>query len=118
VNEKRHRVVTESALAMKWHIVQLLLPLRDQAGHAFPRSLFQSVRHELTDRFGGLTAYSRAPAEGLWEADEQLTRDDIVVYEVMVPNLDRTWWASYRSQLEREFRQDELVVRAHEIERL
>jgi len=40
------------------------------------------------------------------------------VYEVMVESLDRAWWAQYRSRLERRFNQEELVVRAHEIERL
>ena len=100
------------------HLVQLLLPLRDEAGKPFPRSTYRRLREQLTDRYGGLTAYSRAPAEGLWEAGEHVTRDDIVVYEVMVPTLDREWWTAYRRQLEKEFRQDELVIRAHEIERL
>ena len=101
------------------HLVQLLLPLRDNAGRAFPASAFEPVRAELTERFGGLTAYSRAPAEGLWEgADDGRARDDIVVYEVMADALDRAWWRAFRAELERRFAQDEIVVRAHAIERL
>jgi len=36
----------------------------------------------------------------------------------MVAELDRAWWAAYRAKLEERFAQDELVVRAHAIERL
>jgi hypothetical protein len=36
--------------------------------------------------------------------------DDIVVFEVMTEKLDCPWWRSYRRQLEREFRQDAIVV--------
>ena len=101
------------------HLVQLLLPLKDQDGKPFPRSQYRKVREVLTERFGGLTAYTRAPAVGLWEAgDDEVAIDDIVVYEVMVPELDRNWWREYRAGLEVAFDQDELVVRAQEIERL
>jgi hypothetical protein len=104
------------------HLVQLLLPLRDNRGAPFPPAHYDAVRAALTERFGGLTAYTRAPAEGVWEpdrADEAApARDDVVVYEVMVAELDRAWWADYRASLERRFAQDELVVRAHAVERL
>jgi hypothetical protein len=77
------------------------------------------VRAELTERFGGLTAYTRAPAQGLWAEDGgPPARDDIVVHEVMAETLDRAWWAGYRRTLEQRFAQDELVVRAHSVERL
>src|SRR4051812_20184707 len=100
------------------HLIQLLLPLKDQDGKPFPRSTYRRIREELTERFGGLTAYSRAPAEGVWDAGDEVAHDDIVVYEVMVDALDRAWWAEYRAKLEDAFDQDELVVRAESIERL
>lgn len=100
------------------HLVQLLLPLRDPDGKPFPRSQYRKIREVLTERFGGLTAYTRAPAEGLWDEGDQLWIDDIVVYEVMVPELDRAWWRTYRDSLEEAFDQEELVVRAQAIERL
>lgn len=101
------------------HLVQLLLPLHDRRGKPFPRSYYRAVGEELTARFGGLTAYSRAPAEGVWDpGDDERRHDDIVVYEVMVEELDRAWWGEYRHQLEKQFEQDELVVRAESIERL
>jgi hypothetical protein len=101
------------------NLVQLLLPLCDGEGERFPATQFDAVARELTQRFGGLTAYARSPAAGLWEEQPGRTRrDDIVVYEVMVDSLDAAWWAGYRKRLEAEFRQEELVVRALEGRRL
>ena len=101
------------------HLVQLLLPLRDDAGRPFPASHYAELRETLTTTFGGLTAYTRAPAEGLWAPDgEAPARDDVVVYEVMVDALDAAWWAALRGTLELRFAQDELVIRAHAIRRL
>jgi hypothetical protein len=101
------------------HLIQLLLPLYDASGERFPGAMYTRVKDELTERFGGLTAYARSPAEGLWESQSGRTqRDDIVVYEVMAEELDPAWWKEYRQELEQRFRQRELVVRAHAISRL
>jgi hypothetical protein len=102
------------------HLVQILLPLQGPGGRAFPREHYSRVATELTDRFGGMTAYARAPAAGLWQEDGsgRTLRDDIVVYEVMVEGLDGDWWAGYRRELEGRFAQQELVVRAQEMRRL
>lgn len=102
------------------HAVQLFLPLYDNQGHAFSQATFARVRDELTAAFGGVTAHTRAPAQGQWKDDEdsKTVRDDVVVFEVMVEELDRVWWAEYRESLRRAFRQDELIVRAWVMERL
>ena len=100
-------------------LVQILLPVYDRAGARFPQAHYDAVAKELTRRFGGLTAYVRAPAAGLWqEEDGRTQRDDIVVYEVMAEQVDEAWWAGYRRELERRFAQDELVIRAQEMRRL
>ena len=99
-------------------LVTLLLPLHDNAGEPFAEALFAEVRSELTERFGGLTAFTRAPAEGVWRGGGGTDRDDVVVLEVMADQLDRDWWAAYRRELEARFRQDEIVVRAQGYERL
>lgn len=92
------------------HLVQLLLPAAGEPG------VFEAVMHELTERFGGVTAYTRAPAAGVWKNPSAATeRDDIVVVEVMVGDLDKAWWARYRSNLEQRLNQKEIVVRAHAI---
>jgi hypothetical protein len=73
-------------------LIQILLPLYDNRGQPFPGTLFAHVRQELTSRFGGVTAYTRAPASGIWrEGNGQETRDDIVIYEVMTENPDQAW---------------------------
>jgi hypothetical protein len=101
-------------------LVQILLPLRDNEGKPFPPAEFARLRTVLTDRFGGLTAYTRAPAQGIWDPEDGPgeQRDDVVIYEVMADPLDRAWWAALRRELEERFRQDEVVVRASEVERL
>ena len=100
------------------HLIEILLPLRDNDGEAFGQKLFAEVRDELVERFGGLTAFSRSPAEGLWDEGGERNRDEIVVLEVMADTLDRDWWRGYRAALERRFRQDEVVIRASAVKRL
>jgi hypothetical protein len=96
------------------HLVQLLLPTHDNQKRRFPRQLFDEVRRELAEKFGGVTAFVRSPAIGLWRDndDEDVSRDDVVMFEVMCNDLDESWWSHYRTSLEDAFRQDELMVRA------
>ena len=101
------------------HLIQLLLPVQNEEGDAYPRTLYENLVHRLKEQFGGVTAYTRAPATGLWEAASgQTVRDQVVVYEVMAEELDHGWWARLREELEAKFAQDELVVRAQRIQRL
>ncbi len=101
------------------HLIEILLPLSDNEGKPFAPELRSAVRDELVEHFGGVTAFTRSPAEGLWkEGGGEPDRDDIVILEVMADWLDRGWWRVYRSELERRFRQDEIVVRAREVELL
>src|SRR5689334_5897338 len=74
------------------HLIQILLPLADNEGKPLGPEPFAEVKSELTKRFKGLTAYSRAPAEGLWKPRQNTKRDEIVVYEVMVSSLNTRWW--------------------------
>jgi hypothetical protein len=98
------------------HLVQILLPLYDNEGVALPRQLFARVRDELTEKFGGLTAHTSAPAEGVWRPDgETVAHDEIVVFEVMAETLDETWWGDYRRTLERLFRQEAVLIRATKV---
>ena len=101
------------------HRIEILLPLRDEEGRRFDAAQYAKLRAALVDRFGGLTAFTRAPAEGLWERDDgERSRDEIIIFEVMADRLDRDWWRTTRERLERQFRQDEIVIRAQLIERL
>jgi hypothetical protein len=100
------------------YLIQILLPLYDNEGAAFERKLYDGVRHELTEKFGGVTAFSSSPAEGLWKEGGEVSRDSVIVFEVMSKELERDWWTRYRVELEARFRQDRMVVRATSIEQL
>jgi hypothetical protein len=100
------------------HLIEILLPLRDNEGQRFEPGLYARVREGLIEKFGGLTAFTRSPAEGLWDEGGETSRDEIIVLEVMADYLDRAWWSRFRERLEADFRQDEIVVRTHEVERL
>lgn len=102
------------------YLVQLLIPLADNAGARFPESYFTGLSAELAARFGGVTAYMRSPAVGLWQPDDtpDPRRDDVIAYEVLADTLDRGWWVSYRASLEEKFAQDEIMIRAQQVYRL
>jgi hypothetical protein len=101
------------------YIIEIFLPLHDNVGTAFPSSVFTQIRLELANRFGGVTAFVRSPAVGIWKDDEGIARrDDIVVFEVMADDVDEGWWTSYRRRLEEAFRQDEVLIRATSAQRL
>jgi hypothetical protein len=95
------------------YLIQLLLPLYDNNGRPFPANDYVELRTDLAERFGGVTAYTRAPARGVWKDETGGTaRDDIVIFEVMTDSLDREWWTAFRKHLEERFRQESVIVRA------
>jgi hypothetical protein len=99
-------------------LVEILLPLYDNGGRRFGAGYYDRVRDELAARFGGVTAFRRAPGEGVWREDGEESRDRVVIFEVMADSLEREWWRDYREELERRFRQEKLIVRASEFEEL
>jgi hypothetical protein len=100
-------------------LIQIFLPVFDNQGQAFPKAAFDAVRVQLTDKFGGVTAFVHSPAEGLWESDEgAISRDRVVLFEVMAEAVDRNWWFDYRRFLEASFRQAEIMIRTLAAERL
>lgn len=101
------------------HLIQLLLPLHDNDGRSFPVDHFNQVRQDLTDRFGGVTAFIRAPAVGLWkQSADDINRDEVVMFEVLAEELHSVWWAGYRKQLQHMFRQAEILIWASSVTRL
>lgn len=98
-------------------LIQILLPLYDNAGQPFPKRLVDQVRQELTDNFGGVTLYLRSPAVGAWENESgAVCRDDVILVEVMVQSIDGAWWTSYRQELEKRFSQDSILIRATDVD--
>ena len=102
---------------MRQHLVQILLPTHTRDGTAVAHEQFARVRVELTERFGGVTAYSRSPATGLWKNEnEAIERDQVIMVEVVVDEFERDWWIAYRKQLEARFDQEEVHARALALE--
>ncbi|MFI0847120.1 hypothetical protein [Mesorhizobium sp. IMUNJ 23232] len=93
------------------HLFQILLPRADNAGQPFAREDFDRVKEELAADFEGVTAYLQAPAEGLWREGGQTDNDDIVIFEVMAEEIDLHDWRCRRTELERRFRQDKVIIR-------
>ncbi|SFB59140.1 hypothetical protein SAMN03159496_05479 [Rhizobium sp. NFR07] len=96
------------------HLVEIFLPVSvDDA-----QSKIEAVRQALVDKYGGATLHINAPAEGVWQDEDTVESDRIVVAEVMAETLDIAWWRSYRGRLEATFDQDEILIRSTEITRL
>jgi hypothetical protein len=97
------------------HLIEILLPLTDNSGSPFKKEKYAEIREQLTQRFGGLTAFTRSPAQGTTTDGGKTVHDDIIVFEVMTETIETAWWRSYRHRLEQEFRQDEIVVCASSV---
>ena len=93
------------------HLVQVLLPRADNQGQPFEREDFDRLKEELASQFDGVTAYLQAPAEGLWRQGADSDIDEIVIFEVMTEGIDLSDWRARRSELERRFRQDKVIIR-------
>ena len=72
-------------------LVELFMRLSDIDGERFSHSIFDEIERILTDRFGALTSYPRAPASGIWTHASGSAHDELVVYEVMAEKLDKRW---------------------------
>jgi hypothetical protein len=101
------------------YLIQLLLPLHDNDRQPFAAEYFDIVRRTLMERFGGVTAFLRSPAVGLWKEDkDDITHDEVVMFEVISSELDSDWWEKYRIELQNKFRQDEVLLWASNITKL
>jgi len=100
------------------YLIQVFLPLFDNNKQAFDKLMYDAVRDELKNKFGGVTFYRNAPAEGLWNNNGETNYDELVTAEVMVDAFDKAWWQTYKQQLEKIFRQDEILIRTISFEKI
>lgn len=99
------------------YLIQLLLPARASQSDTDTSEPVGQTRRELVDRFGGLTAYMRTPAQGVWTSpDGDRAHDDVVMVEVVAPEFDRAWWRDYSRTLARRFAQEAIHVRALQVD--
>jgi hypothetical protein len=100
-------------------LIEILLPLAPSSGGRQEDEVYADLRRLLVERFGGLTAFTRSPAEGVWvDPKTRVQQDTIVVLEVMADYIDHTWWAALRQRLEQKLGQDRIVIRASQVETL
>ncbi len=99
------------------YLTEILLPLADNKHKAFKSEYFVAVEKQLTEKFGGLTAFTRTPAEGLWKNNKssKTYRDDIIIFEVLSPEFDKTWWLHYKEELKTTFQQKEIIIRVMKV---
>ena len=94
------------------HLIEIFLPLNSNEGTPQHADDFRQVREQLVERWGGVTAFTRTPAKGMYlQNGHERTEDEIIVYEVMVKRIDKLWWLSYKRDLEARFRQQEILIR-------
>lgn len=94
------------------HLVQILLPVYDNEGDPLLHATYAAIREELVEKFGGLTAFTQSPAEGIWIPDSRRRhRDEIIMIEVMTAVLDAAWWSRYRIGLEERLKQESVIIR-------
>lgn len=99
------------------YLIQLLLPALVSQGDEPASGPVSQTRHELTETFGGLTAYLRAPAVGVWTSPEGgRAQDEVVMVEVVAERFDRAWWRDYTQRLARRFAQEAIHVRALQVD--
>jgi hypothetical protein len=95
------------------YLIQLLLPRQTRTGEFVGEAAFVRTRDELVNVFDGVTAYLRAPAQGVWtDPDGRRERDDVVMVEVLAATFDRDWWRAYGDTLRERFGQEAMHIRA------
>jgi hypothetical protein len=97
-------------------LIQMLLPTRSVQGEAYADELVSRTRKELIDRFGGVTAYTRAPATGVWTSPEGgVEVDSVVMIEVLSEEFARDWWRAFAETLKERFKQASIHIRANDV---
>ena len=105
----------EEAFVREMHLIEIFLPVGNTKAD---RHHLERIECKLTERFGGVTVYARAPAKGLFKDNQDTERDDITVLEVMADNLDEDWWKGLRDHLQRDLSEKEILIRASRIQKL
>jgi hypothetical protein len=99
-------------------LIQLLLPTTG-AGTPLADDAVAKTRAELVEKFKGITAYLRSPAQGMWTSpDGDREQDTVMMVEVVTDFFDRAWWRTYTGRLKERFAQEEIHLRAIAVEML
>jgi inorganic pyrophosphatase len=100
-------------------LIHFPLPLYKQDGKKFPSNYYTTLHQKLVKKFGGLTVYSRSPAEGFWQADDKkVIKEDMLVHEVMASEVDELFWQKLKSSLMKKFEQQDVIITCSRISRI
>lgn len=101
--------------------IEIYLPLFYNDGRPIESGKFDITRKELIKKFDGLTAMQANPdfaLEGWWVNQGLTYRDKIVVFRIDSPELNKRFWARYKTVLKRRFVQEEIYITSVELNRL
>jgi hypothetical protein len=100
------------------YLIQVLLPLYDNNKQVFQKRVFDNIRDNLKDVFGGVTIYRNSPAEGVWSNETGTDYDELITAEIITNNLDKALWQQFKHELEHIFKQKEIMMRCIEFQKL
>lgn len=118
VNSKQALRTIEKAFKDADHLkkIEIFVPIFDSRGNRFSETIYRRIKKKLTEDFGGVTAYTQMPADGIWkDKKDREIKDQIVIYEVMVSKIDKSYWKAYKQKLQELFEQQDLVIRQSDI---
>lgn len=97
----------------------LYLPLFHNDGSAVEPRKFRNVQRQLLDQFGGLT-YFPQPNKGFWKLADVTLRDEIVIDRVLAskPRKARRFLPQLKTELKREFDQEEILIVERDVKTL
>ena len=64
------------------HLIEIFIPLYDNDGRRFEQAFYSDVRATLFDKFGGITVFGRAPAQGM-DTDSGHMSGSAVLWQVV-----------------------------------
>jgi len=92
----------------KEKLVQVFLPFSSTTRQ---KKKISSLEKILIDQFGGVSVYAQSPVSGKWQDDNHTEKDQMIVFEIMVPFLEVDFWTSLKLKLQKDFRQKEILIR-------
>ena len=96
------------------YLIQIFLPVFNKKQIPFPKAVYSQIQKRMLKKFGGITLYSRAGIEGLWGKAGHVEADQMIIAEIMVNKIESSWWKKYKERLEKQFAQDEILMRYQE----
>jgi inorganic pyrophosphatase len=92
-------------------LIEIFLPVKQDAQDGATPAYLQALQKRYTQKFGGVTIYDRSPATGLWQPEESVCRDTIIIYEVITDHFDLSYWQEEKLHLQKDLEQSQILIR-------